>query len=328
MFGLTAALGAGSGALAGMAAGAGSLAAGAGAGIGSSLPLIGGIVGGLGSLGSGIAGLFGSGYAANRSAAAASAANKYSLQIARETNWANAMQAQRQMAFQEQMSNTSYQRAVKDLRKAGLNPILAALNSGASTPAGAMAQMQAAKVIPEDGSQHIMQGVGIAANAMQNVGGTAIQGLRSAAEALKTIEEIGLTKKQTGQVEAAKNKLIAEVDMVSSQTSKNFADAAYTTATTRQVDFLIRKISAETEKLKVDKSLSEAQRQKIQQDIAESKKRLSLIGAQTQHYLDAKRHGSYINTAVNIPLQMWDSLFDGIDSIRHRHNNKIWDFKE
>lgn len=287
-----------------------------------------GIIAGVGALGAAGAGLLGSNYAANKSASAAAAANKASIQMQRETNWANAQMAQQQMDFQERMSNTSYQRAVADLRKAGLNPIMAALNSGASTPQGAMANMQAAKIIPEDGSQHIMQGTSIFANALQNVGGDALKSMKTAAETLKTLEEIGLTKKQTGQVEAAKNKLIAEINLVSSQTSKNYVDAAYTSATTRQVEFLIQKISAETEKLKVDKSLSETQRQKILQDIVESKKRLALIGAQTDHYLDAKRHGNYINTAVNIPFQMWDDLRDGIDSIRHRHNKKIWDFKE
>lgn len=49
-------------------------------------------------------------------------------------------QAQKQMQFQQGMSDTSYQRAMLDMQRAGLNPILAYKQGGASTPGGAMAR--------------------------------------------------------------------------------------------------------------------------------------------------------------------------------------------
>lgn len=64
----------------------------------------------------------------------------YSLlqaQIAYNNSW-SAEQAQKQMDFQKEMSNTSHTREVADLKAAGLNPVLSA-NQGASTPSGAMA---------------------------------------------------------------------------------------------------------------------------------------------------------------------------------------------
>lgn len=60
----------------------------------------------------------------------------------KDANATNMQLAQNQMDFQREMSNTSYQRAVADMKKAGLNPMLAYSQGGASSPGGASTTVQ------------------------------------------------------------------------------------------------------------------------------------------------------------------------------------------
>jgi len=114
------------------------------------------------------------------------------------TNAQNAQLAREQMAFQADMSGTSYQRAVADMQAAGLNPMLAYSQGGASTPSGQTAVMQNALGA---GATSGAQGYQLALNAAQNVADIHLKGEQAGAAGAQ--EDLNRANMNLALVEAA-----------------------------------------------------------------------------------------------------------------------------
>lgn len=160
-------------------------------------------------------------------------------------------EAQLQRDYETQMSNSAYQRAVKDMEAAGINPMLAVSQGGATTPPGATASGPAATASNPAPVQNVWSQALSGANAVADVALKMATADKTGAEAENTRAELpyraGLAKEQDARVWLLKN-----------QAEAQDAYTKLTDAQRAQVHQAIRKMAHEIENVDADTALKKA----------------------------------------------------------------------
>lgn len=119
---------------------------------------------------------------------------------------------QDQNQFSERMSSSAYQRAVEDMRKAGLNPMLAYSQGGASTPTA---------------SQY---------SGTPNFGADAVAGVSSALASVNQLSQIKNTEAQNAQINAQTDQVRAQTLKTAGETAQQVYQNAAIKASTKNTD--------------------------------------------------------------------------------------------
>lgn len=134
-------------------------------------------------------------------------------------NQINLDQAQVNRDFQERMSNSAYQRGMEDMRKAGLNPMLAFSQGGASTPSGSTGSVSPVKTDVPNALDK--------ASTMMGMKSTAKAVEQSEAQTEKIRSDTGLNSGVAGIQQAQIKKINADASISSAEATRAQQEADF-----------------------------------------------------------------------------------------------------
>lgn len=175
----------------------------------------------------------GGAYSAKKSAESIKATNAMQMQLAKD-----------QMDFQERMSNTAYRRAMNDMRRAGLNPMLAYQQGGATTPGGAMAKLM------DPGSTGMTVGASTA-NALST--------------AMQTASNIGLQAEQKDLIKGQTSLTNSQIDKIDQEITESISKVALNDEQSKYFKAQIPKFYQEINLLK--EQVSKTKSENVRRDI-------------------------------------------------------------